>query len=212
MKYYVLRPYNVDTHRSHFRRRVKTVTKRRQSHVNAGRVPESETPRRNAIMKPATGCWQGDRKRKHRDAIRSLNRPGGRLNNRIASLCFRFLASAFLCRVMRSEITSVARVAHVLPLRCVAGNMDVNTPASKSSELMRKRSVCSKAPRNPQKVDLCVLASFSCSVYDETQLTRFDLWPALVWIDSKNVHSSTFSSVWRGRSLTSPCNWHIIGL
>ena len=33
----------------------------------------------------------------------------------------------------------------------------------------RKHSDCSKAPRNPQKVDLCVLASFSCSVYAETQ-------------------------------------------
>ena len=33
----------------------------------------------------------------------------------------------------------------------------------------RKRSDCSKAPRYPQKVDLCVLASFSCRVYAETQ-------------------------------------------
>ena len=33
----------------------------------------------------------------------------------------------------------------------------------------RKHSNCSKAPRNPQKVDLCVLASFSCRVYAETQ-------------------------------------------
>ena len=32
----------VDTHRSNFHRRVKTQTKRRQSHVNAGKVPESE--------------------------------------------------------------------------------------------------------------------------------------------------------------------------
>ena len=33
---------DVDTHRSNFRRRVKAQTKRRQSHVNAGTVPESE--------------------------------------------------------------------------------------------------------------------------------------------------------------------------
>ena len=33
---------NVDTHRSNFRRRVKAQTKRRQSHVNAGTLPESE--------------------------------------------------------------------------------------------------------------------------------------------------------------------------
>ena len=33
---------DVDTHRSNFRRRVDAQTKRRQSHVNAGTVPESE--------------------------------------------------------------------------------------------------------------------------------------------------------------------------
>ena len=49
-------------------------------------------------------------------------------------------------------------------LRLVAGNMDVNTLASK-----RCHSDCSKVLRNPQKVDLCVLASFSCRVYAETQ-------------------------------------------
>ena len=32
----------------------------------------------------------------------------------------------------------------------------------------RKHSDCSKALRNPQKVDLCVLVSFSCRVYAET--------------------------------------------
>ena len=40
--------------------------------------------------------------------------------------------------------------------------MDVNAPASK-----RKHNDCSKAPRNPHKVNLCVLASFSCRVYAE---------------------------------------------
>ena len=69
---------------------------------------------------------------------------------------------------LRSEITPVARVTHFLLLRFVAGNMDVNTLASKRSELIRKRSDCSNAPRNPQQVDLCVLASFSCRVYVET--------------------------------------------
>ena len=32
-----------------------------------------------------------------------------------------------------------------------------------------KHSDCSKALRNPQNIDLCVLASFSCRVYAETQ-------------------------------------------
>ena len=67
---------------------------------------------------------------------------------------------------LHSKITSVARVAHVLLLRCVAVNVSVNTLASK---LTRKRSNCSKAPRNPHKVDLCGLAYFSCRVYAETQ-------------------------------------------
>ena len=67
------------------------------------------------------------------------------------------------------EKKSVARIAHVLLLRFVAGNMDVNTLASKRSEVIRKHSDCSRAPNNPQKVDLCVLASFSCRVYAVTQ-------------------------------------------
>ena len=52
---------------------------------------------------------------------------------------------------LRSEITSVARVAHVLLLRLVAGNVDVNTPASKRSQLIgntaivRKRCVIHKS-------------------------------------------------------------------
>ena len=36
---------DVDTHRSNFRHRVNAQTKRRQSHVNAGTVPESKNAR-----------------------------------------------------------------------------------------------------------------------------------------------------------------------
>ena len=43
----------------------------------------------------------------------------------------------------------------------------------------RKRSDCSKAPRNPQKVDMCVLASSSCGDFAETQERKVDLWPVL---------------------------------
>ena len=63
---------------------------------------------------------------------------------------------------LRSEITSVSRVANVLLLRLVAGNMDVNTPASKRSQLIGNAAIV-------RKVDLCVLASFSCRVYAEMQ-------------------------------------------
>ena len=58
---------------------------------------------------------------------------------------------------LRSKITSVARVAHGLLLRFVAGNMEVDTFASKRSDLIGNQ------------VDLCVLASSSCSDYVETQ-------------------------------------------
>ena len=88
---------------------------------------------------------------------------------------------------MRSEITSVARVANVLLLRLVAGNMGVNTPASKLP-VDRKHGDCLKAPRNPQKVDLCVLASFSCRVYAEMQgrkvrpVAGFTFWEMLRFV------------------------------
>ena len=39
---------------------------------------------------------------------------------------------------MRSEITSVARVAHVLLLRFVTGNMDVNTLVSELDQKMQQ--------------------------------------------------------------------------
>ena len=45
---------------------------------------------------------------------------------------------------LRSEITSVSRVANVLLLRFVAGNMDVNTPASKRSQLIGNTTIVRK--------------------------------------------------------------------
>ena len=69
---------------------------------------------------------------------------------------------------LRSEITSVSRVANVLLLRFVAGNMDVNT-ASKRSQLIGNTAIVRKRCVIHKKVDLCVLASFSCRVYAETQ-------------------------------------------
>ena len=69
---------------------------------------------------------------------------------------------------LRSKITSVARVEIVLLLRPVAGNVGVNTMASKRSELLGN-GYSSNAPRNPQQFDLCVLAYSSCRDYAETQ-------------------------------------------
>ena len=69
---------------------------------------------------------------------------------------------------LRSEITSVARVAHVLLLRFVAGNMDVNTLASKRSQLIGNTAIVRKR-RVIHRKSTCVLASFSCRVYAEAQ-------------------------------------------
>ena len=45
---------------------------------------------------------------------------------------------------LRSEITSVSRVANVLLLRFVAGNMGMNTPASKRSQLIGNTAIVRK--------------------------------------------------------------------
>ena len=57
-----------------------------------------------------------------------------------AFLCADVISTCVCLRLreqcLRSEITSVARVAHVLLLRPISGNMDVNALASKRSELI----------------------------------------------------------------------------
>ena len=70
---------------------------------------------------------------------------------------------------LRSEITSVSRVANVLLLRFVAGLHGREYAGIQTFPVDRKHGDCSKALRNPQTVDLCVLASFSFRVYAETQ-------------------------------------------
>ena len=78
---------------------------------------------------------------------------------RLSAFCLRIYATTKvrpMClrlreQCLRSEITSVSQVAHVLLLRFVAGNMDVNTPASTPSQLIgntaivRKRCVINKS-------------------------------------------------------------------
>ena len=79
---------------------------------------------------------------------------------------------------LRSEVTSVARVAHVLLLRFVAGNVGMNTPASKRSQLIgntafvRKRYVI-------HKKSTCVCLRLSVAAFTRKRRdARFDLWPA----------------------------------
>ena len=96
----------------------------------------------------------------------------------------RVLKSTCVClrlreQCLRSEITSVSRVANDLLLRLVAGNMDVNTPASKRSQLIgtaaivRKRGVI-------HKKSTCVCWRLSVAAFTQRRRdASFDLWPPL---------------------------------
>ena len=92
---------------------------------------------------------------------------------------------------LRSKITSVARVAHVLLSRFVAGNMEVNTPASKRSQLtgntaiVRKRRVIHK--KSTSVGLLLSVAAFT----RKRRHARFDLWPALDVLAISNSISLT---------------------
>ena len=94
----------------------------------------------------------------------------------------RVLKSTCVClrlreQCLRSEITSVSRVANVLLWRLVAGNMDVNTLASKRSQLIgtaaivRKRGVI-------HKKSTCVCWRLSVAAFTQKRRdASFDLWP-----------------------------------
>ena len=80
---------------------------------------------------------------------------------------------------LRSEITSVSRVAHVLLLRFVAGNMDVNTLASKRSQLIGNTAIVRKRCAIHKK-STCVCLRLSVAAFTRKRRdARFDLWPAL---------------------------------
>ena len=80
---------------------------------------------------------------------------------------------------LRSEITSVSRVANVLLLRFVAGNMDLNTPASKRSQLIRNTAIVRKRCVIHKK-STCVCLRLSVAAFTRKRRdARFDLWPAL---------------------------------
>ena len=61
------------------------------------------------------------------------------LHYRLVQVCLRLREQC-----LRSKITSVARVAHVLLLRFVAGNVGMNTPASKRSQLIGNIAIVRK--------------------------------------------------------------------
>ena len=78
-----------------------------------------------------------------------------------------------------SEITPVARVVHVLLLRSVAGNVGVNTLASKRSQLIGNAAIVRKRCVIHKK-STCVCLRLSVAAFTRKRMdARFDLWPAL---------------------------------
>ena len=76
---------------------------------------------------------------------------------------------------LRSEITLVARVAHVLLFHFVAGNMDVNTPASKHSQLIGNTAIVRKCGVILKK-STCVCLRLSVAAFTQKRRdARFDL-------------------------------------
>ena len=80
---------------------------------------------------------------------------------------------------LRSEITLVARVAHVVLLRPISGNMEVNTLASKRSELIGNAKIVRKR-RVIHKNSTCVCLRLPvAAITQKRKNASFDLWPAL---------------------------------
>ena len=103
---------------------------------------------------------------------------------RLSAHLRRVLKSTCVClrlreQCLRSEITSVSRVANVLLLRFVAGNMDLNTLASKRSQLIGNTAIVRKRCVIHKK-STCVCLRLSVAAFTRKSMdARFDLWPAL---------------------------------
>ena len=80
---------------------------------------------------------------------------------------------------LRSKITSVARVGIVLLLRFVAGNVDVNTLASKRSELLGNADIL-RMRRVIHNNSTCVCLRIPvAAITQKRKNASVDLWPAL---------------------------------
>ena len=88
-------------------------------------------------------------------------------------------ASVDLWPALRSKITSVARVEIVLLLRFVAGNVDVNTLASKRSEMLRNADIL-RMHRVIHNDSTCVCLRIPvAAITQKRKDASVDLWPAL---------------------------------
>ena len=97
----------------------------------------------------------------------------------------RHVISICVCLRLREQCVcsekkpSVARVAHVLLLRPISGNMDVNTLASKRSELIGNAAIVRKR-RVIHNKSTCVCLRLPVAAITQTRRNAsFDLWPAL---------------------------------
>ena len=89
-------------------------------------------------------------------------------------VCLRLLEQC-----LRSKITSVARVEIVLLLRFVAGNVDVNTLASKRSELLGNADIL-RMRRVIHNDSTCVCLRIPvAAITQKRKNASVDLWPAL---------------------------------
>ena len=79
---------------------------------------------------------------------------------------------------LRSKITSVARVAHVLLLRPISGNMDVTTLASKRSELIGNAEIVRmRCVIHNNSTCVCLRLPVA-AITQKRKDASFDLWPA----------------------------------
>ena len=87
-------------------------------------------------------------------------------------------SSRTMLRRLRSKITSVVRVEIVLLLRFVAGNVDVNTLASKRSEMLRNADIF-RMRRVIHNDSTCVCLRIPvAAITQKRKDASVDLWPA----------------------------------
>ena len=96
----------------------------------------------------------------------------------------------------------VARVAHVLLLRSVVGNMDVNTLASKCAELIGNAPIVRKPSVIHRKSTCVCLRLPVAAIYVEKQV---DLWPLKITFPA--LQKLTFPCGARSRWTGSHCLW-----
>ena len=116
---------------------------------------------------------------------------------------------------LRSEITSVSRVAHVLLLPPNSGNMDVNSLASKCSELVGNAEIVRmRRVFNNNSTCVCLRLPVA-AITQKRKNASFDLWPALGVMQCGGcsyLHSVFHVNVcqWLNEIIASQCATHLL--